>query len=109
GRRRRVGDVDARNPQQRAMARRLAINTVVQGSAADLIKRAMIDIADRIATENRKARMLLQIHDELLFEIPPESLDADRQMIEEGMSGAIKMRVPLKVDINTGATWMEAK
>jgi len=109
GRRRRMGEIDARNPQRRAAAERLAINSVVQGSAADLIKRAMVNIARRIAAERRPARMLLQIHDELVFEVPAEALDAERAMIVEEMTGAVELSVPLKVDVGVGANWMEAK
>ena len=109
GRRRRIGGLDARNPSQRSAAQRLAINSVVQGSAADLIKQAMINIARRIAAEGRPSRMLLQIHDELVFEIPREAVDAERKMIVEEMSGAIELRVPLKVDTGVGSSWMDAK
>jgi len=109
GRRRRIGLIDARNPQRRAAAERLAINSVVQGSAADLIKRAMINIARRICDESRPSRMLLQIHDELLFETPVEAVESDREMIVAEMSGAIELSVPLKVDAGVGANWMEAK
>jgi DNA polymerase-1 len=109
GRRRRIPDIDSRNPQKRALAERLAINSVVQGSAADLIKRAMVNIASRIRRENRPARMLLQIHDELLFEAPRESIEAEQAMVVEEMSGAIRLRVPVRVDAGIGANWMEAK
>jgi len=109
GRRRRIHDIDAKNPQQRAAAERLAINSVVQGSAADLIKRAMINIAARIHGEARPSRMLLQIHDELLFEIPKTAVDAEREMIVEEMSSAFDLSVPLKVDVGVGPNWMDAK
>ena len=109
GRRRRIAETDSRNPQRRALAERLAINSVVQGSAADLIKRAMVNIAARIDQEDRPARMLLQIHDELLFEVPPDSVDAEQEMIAAEMIGAIALRVPLKVDIGVGPDWMKAK
>jgi DNA polymerase-1 len=109
GRRRRITEIDARNPQRRALAERLAINSVVQGSAADLIKQAMINIARRVARENRPSKMLLQIHDELLFELPKQAVEAERAMIVEEMASAIELRVPLKVDTGVGANWMEAK
>ena len=108
-RRRRIPEIDSRNPQRRALAERLAINSVVQGSAADLIKQAMINIADRLRRENRPSRMLLQIHDELLFETPPEAVESDSKMIVSEMSGAIRLRVPLRVDVGVGESWMEAK
>ena len=109
GRRRRIAEIDARNPQRRALAERLAINSVVQGSAADLIKQAMVRLAARIEREGRPSRMLLQIHDELVFELPAGAVDAERAMIVEEMSGAIRLRVPLKVDVGVGPNWMDAK
>ncbi|MDY6913082.1 MAG: DNA polymerase I, partial [Planctomycetota bacterium] len=109
GRRRRISEIDSRNPQQRALAERLAINSVVQGSAADLIKQAMVNIDSRIRREHRPSRMLLQIHDELLFEAPTDAADAEREMIASEMTGAIDLRVPLKVDVGIGANWMDAK
>ncbi len=109
GRRRIIGEIDSRNPQRRNAAERLAINSVVQGSAADLIKQAMLNIAERIRRENRPAKMLLQIHDELVFEIPAEAIDAEQEMIVTGMTDAIELAVPLKVDVGTGNNWLEAK
>ncbi|HUT01554.1 MAG TPA: DNA polymerase I [Phycisphaerae bacterium] len=109
GRRRRIPEIDARDPQHRAAAERLAINSVVQGSAADLIKQAMVNIARRIDREHRPSRMLLQIHDELLFELPEGALEPEREMIVEEMAGAIKLDVPLNVDVGVGKNWMEAK
>ncbi|HUT61948.1 MAG TPA: DNA polymerase I [Phycisphaerae bacterium] len=109
GRRRRIVGLDAPNAAQRSAAQRLAINSVVQGSAADLIKQAMVNIDERIRREGRPTRMLLQIHDELLFETPHADVDADREMIVREMAGAIELTVPLKVDAGVGANWMEAK
>ncbi|MBI5724915.1 MAG: DNA polymerase I [Planctomycetes bacterium] len=111
GRRRRISGLDARNPSDRAASERLAINSTVQGSAADLIKRAMVNIARRIAVEKRPSRMLIQIHDELVFELPdsPDAVQAEREMIEREMTSAIKLSVPLKVDVGVGKNWMEAK
>ena len=108
-RRRRIAEIDSRNAQRRALAERLAINSVVQGSAADLIKRAMINIAERTRREKRPSRMLLQIHDELVFEVPRKAVPAEQEMIVEEMSSAVKLRVPLKVDVAVGENWMEAK
>jgi DNA polymerase-1 len=109
GRRRRVPDIEAKNPQTRAMAERLAINSVVQGSAADLIKQAMVNIARRIDAEGRPSRMLLQIHDELVFEVPERAVQAEREMIVHEMTSAIALSVPLKVDVGVGPNWMETK
>ncbi|MCJ7544462.1 MAG: DNA polymerase I, partial [Phycisphaerae bacterium] len=109
GRRRRIPGIDSRNSAVRSQAERLAINSVVQGSAADLIKQAMVNIAARIHAEKRPSRLLLQIHDELLFETPTEAVGPERDMIVSEMSGAIQLTVPLKVDVGVGANWMEAK
>ena len=109
GRRRLIAEIDSRNGQRRALAERLAINSVVQGSAADLIKRAMVNIARRIRHEGRPSRMLLQIHDELLFETPANAVETEREMIVAEMSGAIELSVPLKVDVGVGPNWMAAK
>jgi len=113
GRRRAVSDV--RNPdtlkdkRQRNLSERIAINTVIQGSAADIIKIAMIQVLNRLGSEEFEARLLLQIHDELVFEAPEKELERLEQMVREEMSGAAELSVPLKVDINVGATWAECK
>ncbi|MCD6377268.1 MAG: DNA polymerase I [Planctomycetes bacterium] len=109
GRRRKIEGFDSQNPQRRALAERLAINSVVQGSAADLIKIAMINIHRRIERENRPTKMLLQIHDELIFEAPYESVKEESEFIASEMANAFKLRVPLKVDIGIGANWRDAK
>jgi len=109
GRRRKIAGFDSANPQRRALAERLAINSVVQGSAADLIKMAMINVSRRLAAEARPARMLLQIHDELLFETPREAAEDDARIIAEEMTAAMRLNVPLKVDVGTGPNWRDAK
>ncbi|MCK4601996.1 MAG: DNA polymerase I, partial [Phycisphaerae bacterium] len=109
GRRRRILEIDSPNPQRRGLAERLAINSVVQGSAADLIKRAMVNIDRRITAEQRPSRLVLQIHDELLLEVPADSAEAEADMVVEEMSGAIEMSVPLKVDVGIGESWLDAK
>ncbi|MCP4377975.1 MAG: DNA polymerase I, partial [bacterium] len=88
-RRRNIPEIGSRNPQRRAFAERLAMNSVVQGSAADLIKRAMINISNRITAESRPCDMLLQIHDELVFETPEEQVESDREMIVTEMCQAV--------------------
>jgi len=109
GRRRRIPDIENKNPNKRALAERLAINSVVQGSAADLIKQAMVNIDARIRAEGRPSRMLLQIHDELLFEVPTDHVEAEKQMIVHEMNTAITLRVPLGVDAGVAKNWREAK
>jgi DNA polymerase-1 len=85
----------------------MAINTVIQGSAADLMKRAMIRIHDRLRQESFQANMLLQIHDELIFEVPPEECSNLERCVREEMESAAQLAVPLKVDIKFGANWAE--
>ena len=109
GRRRKVEGFDSANPQRRALAGRLAINSVVQGSAADLIKLAMIRIHRRLAQEQRPSRMLLQIHDELVFETPAAAAQADGALIVQEMTSAMQLRVPLKVELGVGPNWRDAK
>ena len=109
GRRRQMEEIDSRNPQRRAFAERAAVNTVVQGSAADLIKLAMIALGRRLDAEGLKARMLLQIHDELLFETPPEERGRLETCVVEEMEKAIPLDVPVKVNVAVGPNWLEAK
>jgi DNA polymerase I len=108
GRRRRIPDIDSGNPRQRSFAENAALNTPVQGSAADIIKRAMIDMERRLQQAGLAARMLLQVHDELLFELPLSELEATRKVVVEGMEGAFDLAVPLAVDCGTGSNWLEA-
>jgi DNA polymerase-1 len=94
--------------RQRNLAERTAVNTVIQGSAADLIKMAMVAIHRRLRQERSSARMLLQIHDELIFELPCDQLDHVVQLVSEEMVGVKKLEVPLKVDIKAGPNWADA-
>ncbi len=120
GRRRAISGVREPNEQilqlapshhsrQKNLSERTAINTVIQGSAADLIKLAMLAIYRRLRAEKRRSRMLLQIHDELVFESPPDEIDAVSQMIVEEMARVMDLRVPLRVDLNTGSNWAECE
>ncbi|MCB9644756.1 MAG: DNA polymerase I [Myxococcales bacterium] len=108
GRRRYVHDLDSKDPRVRAASNNIAVNTPIQGSAADLIKRAMIRIANRMEQQALSAKMLLQIHDELLFEVPPHEIELLSQILHEEMEQAMSLRVPLVVDIGHGANWAEA-
>ncbi|MCO4773285.1 MAG: DNA polymerase I [Deltaproteobacteria bacterium] len=108
GRRRRITDLTSSNYNQREASKRLAINTPVQGSAADIIKVAMIRVAKMLATEFPTARMLLQVHDELLFEVSPEEADALADRVVGIMEGAVPLAIPLKVDVGRGSNWDEA-
>ncbi|XAL99106.1 DNA polymerase I [Phycisphaeraceae bacterium D3-23] len=109
GRRRAIPDIDDRNGQKRQLAERLAINSVVQGSAADLIKVAMVNLQHRIEEESLPAKLLLQIHDELVVECPASEADRISQVVQEAMTGAMELSVPLKVDVGVGKDWFEAK
>lgn len=105
-RRRKIDGLDSRNHNVRSQAHRLAINTVIQGSAADLIKMAMIRIQRRIEKEDLPVKMILQIHDELVFELPKKEAREHSRWITEEMSGAVKLDVPMKVDVSAGASWL---
>ncbi|MFO0963131.1 MAG: DNA polymerase I [Phycisphaerales bacterium] len=105
GRRRAVPQIESRNPNERALGERIAINTVVQGSAADLIKVAMLRIHRGLPERFPQARMLLQIHDELVFEAPQEQVAALDAWVREAMEQAMPLRVPLVVSSSWGATW----
>ena len=97
-----------KNRMIRGEAERMAVNTPIQGTAADLIKKAMIRIHDRLGRESLKTRMLLQVHDELVFEVWEEELDRVGVLVREEMEGVYELAVPLKVDIKTGKNWDEA-
>ncbi len=105
-RRRTISNLTSKNTNKRAQARRLAINTVIQGSAADLIKVAMINIQRKIESENLPVKLILQVHDELVFELPAAEAERNANWIAKEMSTAIKLDVPLKVDISYGPTWL---
>jgi DNA polymerase-1 len=113
GRRRPVHGVrdlsQVRDPYQRTVAERIAINTVIQGSAADLIKRAMIQVYRRLRSEQLRARMLLQIHDELVFEVPTDERERLTTLVVDEMTAAGKLAVPLKVDFKVGANWADCE
>lgn len=109
GRRRDIPEIRSRNRNQRFLGERLAINTVIQGSAADLIKVAMIKLNQRLKTECEGARLLIQVHDELVLEAPRGVSQKTLEATVETMSGALPLRVPLKVDAAIGPNWLEGK
>ena len=108
GRRRPIRDIASRNGTLRAAAERLAVNTPVQGSAADIIKLAMIAVDAEIRRRGLGARMILQIHDELLFDVPRAELDEVEALVRERMTGVVELAVPLVVDVGHGRTWLDA-
>lgn len=108
GRRRYLRDINSRNYTVRSFAERNAINTPIQGTAADIIKLAMINVHRALEKHKFKARMILQVHDELLFDAPESESEALSDLVRKEMSGALKLKVPLDVEIGTGKNWLEA-
>ncbi|MER1999248.1 MAG: DNA polymerase I [Lysinibacillus sp.] len=108
-RRRYLPDIHSSNFNVRGFAERTAMNTPIQGSAADIIKKAMIDMNARLEQEGLQARLLLQVHDELIFEAPVEEIEILERIVPEVMESAVKLDVPLKVDFDHGKTWYDAK
>ncbi|MCH7596995.1 MAG: DNA polymerase I [Planctomycetes bacterium] len=108
GRRRPIPELRSRNRGQVSFGERIAVNTVVQGSAADLIKRAMIDIHAEVKTNGYGAKMLIQVHDELVFEVPEKHVESAAEMIRRKMENPFKLTIPLVVDISWGRNWAEA-
>ena len=109
GRRRYVPELNAKNKMLQAAGKRIAMNTPVQGTAADLIKLAMVHVYDRLAREVPSAKLLLQVHDELIVEVPFADADAAAKVLHEEMLGVAQLAVPLTADVNRGETWYDAK
>ncbi|MGD0789175.1 MAG: DNA polymerase I [Terracidiphilus sp.] len=107
GRVRPIPDIESRNPNQRGFAERTAINTPLQGTAADLIKLAMIAIDRELTERNLKTRMVLQVHDELLFEVPGDETAEVEALVRAGMEGVVKLDVPLVADLAFGPNWRD--
>ncbi len=108
GRRRAIPEIRSKNSAVRQQGERLAINSPVQGTAADIIKISMIHIGNRLRDNGLRSRMILQVHDELLFEVPGGELETVRDIVRKEMEGVIRLSVPLKVDIHYGKNWSEA-
>ncbi len=109
GRRRLVPDIKSQNRQIKAMAERIAINSPIQGTAADIIKLAMLRVQAKLEEGGFRARMLLQVHDELIFEAPPEEIELLGRLVRQEMEHAVELKVPIKVDMGTGSNWYELK
>jgi DNA polymerase-1 len=109
GRERPIPDINARNPNARGFAERVAVNSPLQGTAADLIKLAMVRIARALEAQAGQSAMLLQVHDELVFECPPEEVEAVSALARREMEGACELNVPLVVDVGVGDNWRDAK
>lgn len=108
GRRRYLPDINSDNQRVREAAERTAINTPIQGTAADLIKIAMINIQRRLHKEKMQARMILQVHDELVFEAPHAEIEKLKELVVAEMGGAVRLDVPVKIDVGVGKNWLEA-
>ena len=108
GRRRYLKDINSANAVVRGFAERNAINAPIQGSSADMIKVAMIDIMKELNNKKLKTKMILQVHDELVFDMFKEEEKIVKKIVEDKMKNAIKLDIPLVVDMNTGKTWLEA-
>ena len=109
GRMRPIPDIESRNPNQRGFAERTAINTPLQGTGADLIKLAMISLDRKLAERKLKTRMVLQVHDELLFEVPLAEKDEVAELVRAEMEGVVKLKVPLVADLGLGPNWRDLK
>lgn len=109
GRRRQVPELRARNYQVRTQGERLAVNTVIQGTAADIIKLAMLRCQEALVAQGMRTRLILTIHDELLFEAPPEEVDAAKELVAREMCGVWGRQPPLEVDVGVGEDWLKAK
>jgi DNA polymerase-1 len=108
GRRRYLPDINSRNATVRSLAERNAINAPIQGTSADIIKLAMINVSRRLDAEGMKSRMVLQIHDELMFDAVPEEVDHLQKIVTEEMENVISLSIPLTVECNHGNNWLEA-
>ena len=108
GRRRYLPDIQSNNATVRAFAERNAVNAPIQGSAADIIKVAMVRVDKAIQSAGLKSRMIMQVHDELVFDVPIEEVDAVQEMVRQSMVEAVEIAVPLVVDMSTGKDWLEA-
>ena len=107
GRRRSIPEINSANRQVREAAERMAINMPVQGTSADIIKVAMINLDREIDKRQLKSKMLLQVHDELIFEVPETEVEEMSQLVPKIMSTALELSVPLKVDVKVGTNWGE--
>ena len=109
GRKRIINELKNTNYNIRSMGERMALNTPIQGSSADILKMAMIDIYNEFKKKNLKSKMILQIHDELIFNVVTEEKELIKNLVKNIMENTIKLNVPLEVDIQFGINWYEAK
>jgi len=109
GRRRYLPDINNSNFNLRSFAERTAMNTPIQGTAADIIKKAMIDVHNALKSEKLQSRMLLQVHDELILEVPKDEVEQVAKIVKQAMEKSVKLQVPLIVDVKIGKNWATAK
>jgi len=109
GRERPIPDINSRNANARGFAERTAVNSPLQGTAADIIKLAMVRIDQKMESGGYRGAMLLQVHDELVFECPPEEVESLSMLVKREMEGACELQVPLVVEIGVGENWRDAK
>jgi DNA polymerase-1 len=109
GRVRPIPDIQSRNPNLRGFAERTAVNTPLQGTAADMIKIAMIRIRERLRAHRLESKMTLQVHDELLFDVPEGEVETMRSLVKEEMENVIELKVPIVVDVGIGQNWRDLK
>ena len=109
GRIRYLPELQSHQRSVQSFGERIAVNTPLQGTAADMIKRAMVNLHRRLAEQSSKAMMIIQVHDELVVETPEGEVEEVATMVREEMESAIELDVPLVVDVGWGANWMEAK
>jgi DNA polymerase-1 len=105
GRERPIYAITSKNKNEKMGAERIAVNTPIQGSAADIVKLAMIRLSKRLAAENLDSRLILQVHDELIFEVPHNEVERMTSLVEEEMEKAVELRIPLRVNVETGSSW----
>lgn len=109
GRKRWLPDIQSQNRTVKAMAERMAINSPIQGTAADILKLAMIKIDEKLKSENFKAKMLLQVHDELIFEVPEDEVERLEKLVRQEMEHVVELKVPLNVDVGVAKNWFDIK
>ena len=108
GRRRALGDIDSTNAMQRIAAENLAVNTPIQGAAADIVKRAMLAVDAALREQGLRARLLLQVHDELVLDVPDDERTQVERLLRDAMVGAAELKVPLEVSMGSGPNWLVA-
>ena len=109
GRKRYIADINSTNRQMKSMAERMAINSPIQGTAADIIKKAMINIDKELKDKNLNSKMILQVHDELIFDVPENEIEIMQKLIKSQMEGVVELIIPLKVDIASATNWYDLK